>query len=381
MPANDKHRVLIVQPALPKYRIPVFRELAERDGIDLTVLHAVDKNLDNVATNDFKTIRTHDYTIRTPLGVLMWNHDHLKYASRKYTDTLIIVGNIRYLSLIPCLIKARLCGIKTVLWTHGYSKNGGNIRNLVRDMIYRLSHKLVFYSKTVCNEFISRGWTHDRVFTAPNSIDVQPALDACEHWMENADELTSFQKENQLHHGQNVIFVSRFSKENRLNLLVEAVAILAKSTHPQIKLILVGKGEKIQQELQALASRLNIEAHLIFTGPIYNELELAKWMCSSQLFCYPANIGLSVQHAIAYNLPVITSDDIASQNPEIEILLNNQTGIFFRHKDVDSLTNALRMMLCDPDLRTKISSAAKHRYDTDYGIENMVDGLVSCIRG
>ena len=372
---NKIKRVIVIQPALPKYRIPVFKELASRKGIDLTVIHATEKSLENQSADGFKTITTKDRIFNTPLGVLFWNTDHLRYASSKFADSLIIVGNVRYLTLLPTIIKSRMCGVKLLVWTHGCSKQGGVFREKIRETVYRLSHGIIFYTETIKNQFIQSGWNAKNLFVAPNSIDIKPIHNAIKYWELHSSELETFQKANKLEKQQNIVFVSRFSPKNKLDLLLRAASQIIKNTHPNLKLILIGGGDTVTKQLQSLAEELNIKDHIIFTGPIYEEKQIAKWMLSSQIFCYPSNMGLSVQHAIAYNLPIVTSENTQLHGPEIEIIEHNQTGLVYSPLSAESLSEQLNKLLENDVLRKQISHNAYKKLITQYGISKMVDGL------
>ncbi|WP_200761395.1 glycosyltransferase family 4 protein [Poriferisphaera corsica] len=374
-------RVLIVQPALPKYRIPVFKELATRVGIDLTVLHATESDLKSEQAESFKDIKTSDKKINSPVGQLFWNHDHLKYASKKHTDVYIIVGNMRYLSLIPTVIKARLSGVRVVFWTHGCSKQKSRLRSALRESIYRLAHSIVFYTDTVRKQFEDAGWNPKNLFVAPNSIDLSPIDKEIQHWKNRPEALEAFAKDNQLEGKRNIIFVSRFSPKNRLDLLFKAVERLVREGMHDLKVILIGGGDDVRQTLEEQAANLKIQNNIIFTGPIYEETEIAKWMLNAQIFCYPSNMGLSVQHAIAYKLPVITSNEPRLHGPEIELITDNHTGLLYENGSADDLYQKLRLLLEDENKRKQLADQAYHRLTHEYGISNMVDGLVSCIRG
>ena len=51
-------------------------------------------------------------------------------------------------------------------------------------------------------------------------------------------------------------------------------------------------------ELQRLAGELSLDETVLFTDPIYEEQQLAAYFLSSNIFCYPENIGLSILHAM-----------------------------------------------------------------------------------
>ena len=52
---NKKIRVIFQQPTLAEYRVPLYREIAKHEHIDLTVIHGESPNLPNCEADGFKT--------------------------------------------------------------------------------------------------------------------------------------------------------------------------------------------------------------------------------------------------------------------------------------------------------------------------------------
>src|SRR5687768_14253077 len=114
-------RLVIQQPALPRYRIAPFALLAQRPGIDLTLLYGDAPDAPaTVEPAGFCGVFSHIRSIWG--GRLLWHGASWRYATRRRADVLILSWNVRFLSLIPTLLRARANGVKTILWGHGYSK-------------------------------------------------------------------------------------------------------------------------------------------------------------------------------------------------------------------------------------------------------------------
>ena len=125
-----------------------------------------------------------------------------------------------------------------------------------------------------------------------------------------------------------MLYVSRLDPDNRLDLAIQAVHQL-QAEFPTLQFVAIGKGDAERQRLEKLVAHLDLAHQVRFLGPIYDELELAPWFLTADLFCYPQNIGLSLLHAFGYGLPVITSDHVESQNPEIEALRHGENGMLY----------------------------------------------------
>jgi glycosyltransferase involved in cell wall biosynthesis len=368
-------RATIVQPALAKYRIAVFRELARRPGIDLRVVYGTVKGLDNVAPEGFQAIPVHRWQGRG----LVFNRADLTYASRRVSDVVVLQWTPRSISLPLALLRARLGGAAPILWGHGYKKDErGRLRG-ARKLLARGASALVFYEPTTRDEYIRDGWDPHRLFVALNSLDHTEMDLARQWWLARPEQLDKFRKEHRIDGRPVLTFVSRLHPDNRVDLLVRATVRLAQEI-PGLKTVIIGNGAAEKARLEALARESGAADSVIFQEGIYDELKLAPWFLSSAVFCYPANIGLSLIHALWYGLPVVTCDHRAIHNPEFVALEHGVNGLVYEHLNVDAMTSALRKILTDPALRASMSQAARRTVEDGFTIPRMVDGLEAAIR-
>ncbi|HYE63238.1 MAG TPA: glycosyltransferase family 4 protein [Phycisphaerales bacterium] len=379
MPIPSPIHVVIQQPSLARYRVPVYRELAHRPGIDLHLLYGHDPLIPNVEPEGFKGTLVPFTPIGLPGSVALWHKAQYSHATLKRADVVILSWSSRFLSLVPALIRARRNGVGTILWGHGYSKTETGWRADTRRRIADMGTALLFYNRTAASAYIAGGASSpERVFVALNSLDQTPIRAARDAWLNNPQRLAAFQATNDLVGTQTILYVSRFDPANRLDLLLRAAAKLAPDL-PRLRVALIGKGQG-QDEVRALADTLGIADRVRFLGAIYEEDSLAPWFLSSQVFCYPANIGLSILHAFGYSLPVITSDKREQQNPEIESLRHGHNGLVYPDGDAEALTQALRQLLTDDALRARLSSGALATVETEFCLPRMVDGMEAAIR-
>jgi glycosyltransferase involved in cell wall biosynthesis len=119
-----------------------------------------------------------------------------------------------------------------------------------------------------------------------------------------------------------------------------------------------------------------------FPGAIYDDMLLAPWMLSASVFAYPVAIGLSVLHAFGYGLPVVTSDDIASHNPEIEGLRAGENGLLYRDGDIDDFASALNVCMTGGEAWDAMSHAARATVleGGEFSVDGMVNGIAAAVR-
>jgi glycosyltransferase involved in cell wall biosynthesis len=380
MPASDPIRVTLVQPALPAYRVPVFRELAARPGIDLTVRFAEQPDLTNAEPGGFRAEPIRQTTLRLRGQSLILVPELLSLATRKRSDVLLAPWNTRSVLLGPALARARRQGVGTALWGHGFSKRESARRLAMRDRAGRRADAVVFYNHAAADAFRARhpGYlaSGGGAFVAINSLDQTPIQAARQDWLARPGDLAAFRAEHTLPDpGRPVaIFVSRLMEENRVDLLLEATARI-----PDLTTVVIGNGPD-RDRLGALAETLGVAGRVLFPGAVYGEDRIAPWYLSSGVFVYPVNIGLSAMHALGYGVPIVTSDDLASHNPEIEAVEDGVNALLYRDGDVDAMADAIRALTGDREKQRAFSEAARATVLERFNVTKMVDGLEAAIR-
>jgi glycosyltransferase involved in cell wall biosynthesis len=382
MVSDDPIRVSLVQPALPAYRVPVFRELAARQGIDLTLRYSEQPDLANATPEGFRAEPVRQTTLRVRGQSLIIVPELLSLATPKRSDVLLAPWNTRSILLGPALSRARKKGVGTVVWGHGFSKRESPKRLALRDRTGCRADAVVFYNRSAADAFRERnpGYLEGGggVFVAINSLDQTAIQTARADWLGRPEDLAAFRAEHALPEAGSgrpvAIFVSRLMAENRVDLLLEATAKI-----DDLTTVIIGKGPDLDR-LRSIADGLGIADRVRFPGAIYGEPAIAPWFLSAQVFVYPVNIGLSAMHALGYGLPVVTGDDIASHNPEIEAVEHAVNAMLYKDGDVDAMADAIRSVTGDPERHRAMSEAARATVLERFNIPKMVDGLERAIR-
>lgn len=380
MNENRTIRVAIQQPVLPDYRVQLFKQLSQRPGLDVKVYYGDKSNSPANAKNiPFNTRLVHLCEARIGKRSILWHAPQVTCATRKQCDVLVLSWDLHYASLIPGLLFAKASGVRTILWGHGYSKNETGLRQRLRDRVGKLADAVLLYDRATAERLIARGFNPNNVFVAPNAIDQSPIQAARQYWLDRPHELEAFKRAQGLEPGPVILFVSRLDPHNRLDLLVQALPRLTER-YPDIQAVIIGKGEEEKQRLVAIATELNVSKHLRFLGAIYDEQDLAPWFICAKVFCYPANIGLSILHAFGYGLPVVTSDRMTAQNPEIVSLRHQDNGLTYRDGSEEELAFAIDDILQNQSVHDRMSKEA-HRTSTQlFSLRQMVDGMQAAIK-
>lgn len=375
---QDAIRVTLQQPALPLYRVPVFQELNARDDLDVHVTYGCVPGLPNAAPVGFRASPTRERRLRCRGRVLLWDSAQWSSCQPKKADVVVLTWNLNYLSLLPALLRARLCGVGAVLWGHGRSIGQTVVRARLRAFAARFADTVICYGRAGAEECIANGVRRANVFVADNALDERPARREMARLAANPKRLASFQRQEGIEGARTILFVSRLHPENRVDLLFDALPAVNAAV-PNARVVVVGKGETERRRLEAIARSRGVAERVRFLGPIYDEAELAPWFMSASVLCYPQNVGLSAIHALAYGLPVVCGDDLRHHNPEAEAVVDGRSGRLFRHGDAADLARVLVAVLADDDERRRLSDGAVRMIDERFNVRQMTSVMASAI--
>lgn len=371
-------RVAVLQPLLPHYRVPVFDLLARTTGIELTVLCDMHPkgSLKSVPPTDAFLCEQSD---QRSLGPVLSQPAMLSVATGRRFDAAVFTWNPRILELVPSLLACKVTRKGSVLWGHGYSKQDSPTRRALRRNVLRFADSALLYGRAERARLVDAGWDAGKIFVAPNAIDQGSVQSASSAWNAEPGRLRRWQEENGVTNGRVVVFISRIEADKRVDLLLDAFARLAKK-QLDLRLAIIGDGSCLD-EARRHSAALGIESRTTFTGAIYDEEAMAPWCLSAACLAYPEAIGLSIYHAFGYGLPVVTSDNIPSHNPEIESLRPGVNGLLYAHRDVDAFAKAIERLLEDPRGREGWRKAALETVHAPggYNIRAMVDGFADAL--
>jgi len=374
-PSTDRPlRVTVAQPALTKYRIPVFAELAARPGIDLHVAYSSDGAVPNADAAGFDS-RFHP---SRSLGPFTLRGFQWAAGRRGACDALVLPWATRELTLIPAMLRAKAAGIGVVLWGHGFSKRDSALRRALRNGVARRAHAVLVYNRSTADALAEGGLDREHLFVAPNALDQTPIQAARARWLEDPGRLAAFRAEHDLGDGPCLLFVSRLGADRRADVLLRAGAIL-RETRPSLRVAIVGDGPDMGR-LRGLSAELGMDGVARFPGAVYNEDELAPWFLCASAFVYPVNIGLSLLHAMGYGLPVITSDNLRNHGPEIDALRPGETGLLYQEADHEDLARVVGGLLDDEARRARLGETARADALERWSVPAMVDGFEAAVR-
>ena len=149
-----------------------------------------------------------------------------------------------------------------------------------------------------------------------------------------------------------VFYIGRLVHKKGVDILLEAVK---KANLKDLKFVIEGKGEELDS-LKKQAKRLDIDEQIIFTeGNINNENGEKVWIMKEAEFgIIPSRVepfGIVALEFMAAGTPIIVSKTGGLEN----IIVNGETGMFFKNGNVDDLVEKIKHVHLDGSLRIKLA--------------------------
>lgn len=359
-----RRNIIVIQPALPAYRIDFFKRLAEYSGDSFHLYYSTAALGILTDKQDREEWSTEIGRIRSLLPGMEWQHGALGVPIHR-GDIVVISGAPRCISNLALLVRARWVGAKTVWWGHYWSATSKKHRFLLRLLLMKLAHGLLFY-------------TDEEVATYRNSYgknDTRP-VSALNNGL-NIDPIKALRAPyDPAVRGNTLLFIGRLTEKANLALLLRALAQPALAT---AKLHVIGGGEK-EGGYKRLAVQLDIEDRVVWHGGTTNEQDIAHVANQCALFVYPGAVGLSLIHAMAYGLPAIVHNRRSEHMPEISAFKENITGNVFERANANSLAASLGTMLNEKTKLEFFSRSSVARVDSKFSTKTMSERLISIVK-
>lgn len=336
-------RLLIVQPYLTAYRLPVFAEIAEHfDEVLLASSPAPDKS--GYGQPSIKGMAICEHILLPELrllgGRLLWQRGLLKLLLTRHPTKLLIAANPRALSFWIALLVCRWQGIACYSYGQGFFNKPNPPRWLIA--AYRIlvacSNCYICYTASGL-ESLRREGIRDTLAVAENSLRLDSGMAPTE------------KKGTEL----GVLYLGRLRKGCNLDLLIEAQAAARAKTKVNLQLHVIGSGELACQ----LEARYAAMDWITWHGELYEQSQVKEIAKQCRVGCHPGHAGLSVVHFMGLSLvPVIHDQLDLHMGPEPSYVIDDDNGRRFVHADgLRSLTDILAALFTNHDCARLAASA------------------------
>ena len=352
--ANNDHyeSVVLVSNFVYHYRVPVYNHLNQRlmkNGQKLVV-----------ATNMLQENSPHTVEFELVEGLTQLSA-YKSVIAKNMPATVILFLHIKDFFVWPLMYWMKRRQIKFIYWNHGVNLQTPNsvFKNFIYGIFHSAADALLLYSENEKKFIARRHWS--KLFVANNTINFSSFPEITQ----SSDQLRVKWK---IPFDKVVLFVGRIEDEKRLDDLLAAAPKLADNTG----VVVVGGGLSEEQR-----QTIDASDKLIYLGEIYDAVDINQIYKLADVFSIPGKVGLGLNHAFYWGLPVVTEDVLHS--PEIVYLRAGENGYIVPEGDVDSLARRLNELVGSDEVYRQFSDAAKREIQTNSHIDVMCDGFLAAL--
>ena len=163
---------------------------------------------------------------------------------------------------------------------------------------------------------------------------------------------------------RNILFLGRLEKRKGLPFLLEAYAKI-KPVFPDTRLVVVGGDGGLRSVCELYVERNRLQ-DVVFTGYVSDEAK-PDYYKTADVYCAPntggESMGIVLLEALAAGAPIVASRIEGFS----DVITDGEEGFLAPPRDSDALADALKRLLSDQPLRTKMSrQAVKTARDYDW---------------
>lgn len=310
-------KIGILYPRISHYREEFFQSLMQKYEVDFFVYESKEESTNNNFKNS--EIHTHQLTTFTVFNKLKIVNI-LPFFKKKY-DVLILIGEVRSVSIWILLLLMKIVRTKTILWGHGISIHSylqeSKKLNPMRVLFRRLADHNWLYTKNEVD--IWKNYIDEKNLTSlNNTIYTEEILNRP---LLNKSEL---KKKYHITTEVNFIFSARFTNNRRVDLLIELINKLDENKYG---FIIIGDGE-FKPDFESYENVYDF-------GTVYDRKFKNELFTIADLYFQPAWIGLSCTEALAYGKMVLTF----KRSPDVKqcveyAYLNHENSYIAKNIDV-----------------------------------------------
>ncbi len=379
-------KIAFIQRHLPLYRLGFYKELSNLNtSFDFTLFcpkgEDVGMNIKTISPEQFFSATKNNPKFKwvdTKLtyyykAEILWQSGIIMPLLRKEYDVLLMINKMSHLFYWLLILICKLRGIKLVFWSHGLQGKETGFKLALKKWFLGLPDVNLIYAHYSKDLLVKSGIKEDTIEIVYNSLDFTEQ-DECyaKVLKEDRGELKKTFINNDY---PVVIFLGRLEKRKRIDMLLKAAKILY-NRGTYINVLIAGEGAE-NEALRAETNNLGLNELVHFLGRV-EEPELVKYFYFSDVSVSPGNVGLNCIHSLNYGVPVITHNDMNYQFPEVEVLIENETGVFFRHDEVEDLANKIEYWLkTHPtnNIAEKLRKLVKNKYSPEMQAQCVLDGI------
>lgn len=364
---------------LPEYRVPVYVELAKRDGINLIAYFGKGtKTGSSKNANDYSELKIKKlFTIRIPLPrkiYRVWHPTLFYHLIKDSIDVIIVEPTTNMFNNIFSFLYCKIFKKKFIWYEVGGSQNYSMLRKVIRPieklMIYN-SDAFITYNSSADEYLLSLGIKKEKIFRAQNSIDTSKAKEELKKYAEIA---INEREELGLKNYFIVNYTGGIEKRKKLELLFDAVKYI-ELEGLNIACFVVGDGYALEYYKQYVKNN-NIN-NVYFWGRKIEDVY--KYFAMTDLFVLPSEGGLLINDAFSVGKPIIATEEAVSGGKSVQDYIENgYNGFIIEKNNSEELAKLIKKIMLDKELYNRLCEGSIYS-NNKFSIKNMVDGIEKAI--
>ncbi|KAA6326057.1 hypothetical protein EZS27_024793 [termite gut metagenome] len=337
-----KNKLLIIQPQLSQYRLPIYEELSIFYEVHiLSDSISISLGFGNSKLTNTK-IKQHIITPITEFmnGKIIYQKNLIKHIREIKPDKIYTYANPHCVSywilLIYCLFT------KIPIYSHSqgpYNKSKSLKYKILYFLLAKLSTKVFLYVPYSLQKIEELGLSKNKFQVIHNSI------------VNNYSILPVFKSYSKTE----VLFIGRLREGCNIDLLCDAIIEL-KNRGIYVKCHIIGSGVLKEFYIEKYKN-----CNLVrFYGQVYEQDRISEISKNCIIGCYPGNAGLSVVHYMSLSLPCLVHNNLSKhQGPEPSYIIDKYNGRLFQYGDKENFSLVFTEMLNETDLQYYGNNAYK----------------------
>lgn len=341
--------IFFYQRVLPLYRIDVFRQLNNKLAGELVVIHG-QPTLDSCHPTGLRNVE-HEFTVCKVKNIWFKGEKMVYIPILKpffkfgKPRVVIIEQNPRILSAYFLWVVCRIMRIPIIFHGHGGSRRRTleekSIKNLIHHTWIKACNAYICYTDSI-RKSLSQYKDAMSIFVANNTLNTEKMVEirkALERLgQEKVKEQLGLKSQYYL------TFIGRLIPEKRVEFVLQVLQKL-QAEGIDVGAIIIGGGKELSS-LKEFVAKLKVR-DVIFTGAVSDPQQSGSFLFCSDVLVNPGYVGLSVNQAFSFGLPVITTKQGSKgpfHSPEVDFVNHGITGFIVEYK-IDTYCRMIYDML------------------------------------
>ncbi len=346
-----KRKVLLIQQAIPSYRVPIFNLLTE--SADLTVAYESGAAPEGAAFEAKKVETFHIPRIgKVYRGGLKQLTNGYDVVINSYDTPVYAVRRLSRLKRRGFGLVHWGIGV-SASYTSRYDSDDGS--GAFYRSILKASDACLFYSAYPAEKYAAQGWPKEKLFVAPNTVRV-------------IQDDTPRKRDT-------LLFLGSLYPQKGFDELLEQFELACRENGRVPKLILIGDGSE-RERIEAWVKAHGLSGRVEFTGAIFDDTVLGRYFAGAIACVSPRQAGLTVLKSMGCGVPFITQRD-AVTGGEIFNITDGVNGVLY-----DTPDGLCRTILDLTENREKYLLYGRNAlayYEECRKLSDMADGFLAAI--